>query len=146
MVFFFYDGLHVSRLCQLFRCIVLLVDEYDLPLLTTGSDSAEYYGKFLRSLKDLLQNSFLKYVIMTGCTSINNLKANDADTISDGSLTKELNVIDISTQNEYNAICGYTESEIRKYYSHHINEIMRRHDRTEAVSYTHLTLPTIYSV
>jgi len=72
---------------------------------------------------------------MTGCTSINNLKTNDADTISDGSLTKELNVIDISTQNEYDAICGYTESEIQKYYSRHINEIMRRHDRTEEEVY-----------
>ena len=139
------------------RNIALLVDEYDLPLLA-GSDSLEYYVKFLRSLKALLQNGYLKYVIMTGCTSINNLKVDTGDKTSPVRLSRELNVEDISLQPEYNGVCGYTKSEIQKYYGHHINEISTRHKRTEEEVFTEIqcwydyymfsgstTEPTIYN-
>ena len=35
-------------------------------------------------------------------------------------------------------MCGYTANEIREYYGHHINEIMRRHERTEEEVYNEI--------
>ena len=87
--------------------VVILVDEYDAPLLDTVMDAASFerLRLMLRSFYSPLKESaeHLRFVFLTGITRFSQL-----------SIFSELNNLKIiSLRDEYAAICGITEEEIR---------------------------------
>ena len=86
---------------------VVLIDEYDAPLLDTVMDEASFEKLriMLRSFYSPLKESaeHLRFVFLTGITKFSQL-----------SIFSELNNLkNISMRDEYAAICGITEEEIR---------------------------------
>ena len=89
------------------RNVVVLVDEYDAPLLDTVMDEASFekLRSMLRSFYSPLKESaeHLRFVFLTGITKFSQL-----------SIFSELNNLkNISMRDEYAVICGITEEEIR---------------------------------
>ena len=89
------------------RNVVVLVDEYDAPLLDTVMDEAsfELLRTMLRSFYSPLKESaeHLRFVFLTGITKFSQL-----------SIFSELNNLrTISMDDDYAEICGMTEEEIR---------------------------------
>lgn len=88
------------------RRVVVLVDEYDKPLLATMSSNPEQEERnreickgFFSALKDM--DGFLRFVFFTGVTKSATL-----------SIFSDLNqLLDISMDDEYSGICGFTEDE-----------------------------------
>lgn len=90
------------------RPIVILVDEYDKPLLETMTvneaqeeKNRRLYKGFFSVLKD--EDEYLKFVFFTGVTKFNKV-----------SIFSDLNQLrDISLTTAYAGICGMTENELR---------------------------------
>ena len=89
------------------RPVVVLVDEYDKPLLEVMTDNElEEHNKavfkgFFSTLKSY--DRYLKFVFLTGVTKFSKV-----------SIFSDLNHLrDISMSNDYTEICGITEDEIR---------------------------------
>ena len=88
--------------------VVVLVDECDKPMISTmisnpeqEEKNRELYKSFFSVLKDM--DGYLRFVFFTGVT-----KSTKASVFSD------LNqLIDISMDDEYSGICGFTEDEVR---------------------------------
>lgn len=87
--------------------VVVLVDEYDNPLLKARDKAQEeknrnLYKNFFSVLKD--QDRYLKMAFFTGVTKFSKV-----------SIFSDLNQLDdISLQDSYSGICGFTEAEIKK--------------------------------
>ena len=89
------------------RQVVILVDEYDKPLLSTmlsnpeqEEKNRELYKGFFSVLKDM--DGYLKFVFFTGVTKFTKV-----------SIFSDLNqLIDISMDDAYSGICGITEDEM----------------------------------
>ena len=88
---------------------VVLVDEYDKPLLEGGSTervehNKEVFKGFFSTLKSY--DGYLKFVFMTGVTKFSKV-----------SIFSDLNQLrDISLSAEYAHICGISEREIKEYF------------------------------
>ena len=96
---------------------VVLVDEYDKPLLEVMTDdSLEEHNKavfkgFFSTLKSY--DRYLKFVFLTGVTKFSKV-----------SIFSDLNQLrDISMLNEYSAICGITEDELKVNFEPEINKM-----------------------
>jgi hypothetical protein len=91
--------------------VVLLVDEYDSPLL----DNIQYPLKFESILLKLQKfytaikasSNYLKFSFITGMT---NFKKTSQFFCSN-------NIIDLTLESDYSEICGFTETEISKFYN-----------------------------
>ena len=89
------------------RQVVVLVDEYDKPLLSTmisnpeqEEKNRELYKGFFSILKDM--DEYLRFVFFTGVTKFTKV-----------SIFSDLNqLVDISMNNEFSGICGITEDEL----------------------------------
>ena len=88
---------------------VVLVDEYDKPLLEGGNPeriehNKEVFKGFFSTLKSY--DSYLKFVFMTGVTKFSKV-----------SIFSDLNQLrDISLSAEYAHICGISEKELKEYF------------------------------
>ncbi len=105
--------------------IVILIDEYDKPLLDSISNDTLYehnrneLNGFYGVLKE--RDECIKFCMITGVTKIG--KVNIFSGLN--------NLGDISLLPQYNAICGITESEFREYFRHSITDFANNHDLTE---------------
>ncbi|MDD6427913.1 MAG: AAA family ATPase, partial [Lachnospiraceae bacterium] len=89
------------------RQVVVLVDEYDKPLLSTmisntkqEEENRQLYKGFFSVLKDM--DGYLKFVFFTGVTKFSKV-----------SIFSDLNQLkDISMDKRYSGICGITEDEL----------------------------------
>ena len=104
------------------RQAVILVDEYDKPLLESAGNEAlqEHYRATLRAFYFNLKScdAAIKFALLTGVTKFSKL-----------SVFSDLNNLnDISMQREYATICGITEAELEKYFAAGIEELARRND------------------
>ncbi|MDE6010249.1 MAG: AAA family ATPase [Muribaculaceae bacterium] len=102
--------------------VVILVDEYDKPLVgnLNKDDDFEHYRAALASLYSNFKSSaeYIKLVFMTGVSRFSKL-----------SVFSDLNNIsDITFENEFADICGITESEIRDYFKHGIEDLAREEE------------------
>ena len=91
------------------RQIIVLIDEYDKPLLSTFEDDAkelnESYRKILKGFFAVLKSGdpYLRFVFITGVTRFSKV-----------SLFSDLNnLYDLSSDAAYSAICGITEAELQ---------------------------------
>ena len=88
------------------RQVVVLIDEYDSPLLDTNSDPA-LQQKLRNTVRDFFSplkgmGQYLRFLLLTGISKFSQL-----------SIFSELNNLqNISMRDEYSALCGITEKEL----------------------------------
>ena len=106
------------------RRAVVLVDEYDKPLLEVmGDNDLEEHNKavfkgFFSALKSY--DGYLKFVFLTGVTKFSKV-----------SIFSDLNQLyDISMTKDYDGICGITEAEMKRDMMPCIEEMARSNDMT----------------
>ncbi|MGP1455590.1 MAG: AAA family ATPase [Treponema sp.] len=89
--------------------VVVLVDEYDKPLLETMNDNLELneiYRKILKGFYGVIKSSdqYLRFAFLTGVTKFSKV-----------SIFSDLNNLrDISLEESYAGICGITETELKQ--------------------------------
>ena len=90
--------------------VVILIDEYDKPLLETiepkDAELNEAYRKILKSFYGVIKNcdQYIRLAFLTGVTKFGKI-----------SIFSDLNNLrDISLENDFSAICGITEDELHK--------------------------------
>ena len=117
----------VTALARKFgRNVVILVDEYDVPMHGLEKASA-LYAENQAVLRSVFQqckanDAFVKFCFVTGVARFNQTSLYSGPN----------NFTDISMAKEFATVCGFTKEEIVRCIAEGI----------QAVSYTHLTLPT----
>ncbi|MDR0864039.1 MAG: ATP-binding protein [Candidatus Symbiothrix sp.] len=105
--------------------VVVLIDEYDSPILDTmGNSEATAVRKFLQGFYKRLKavDDHLKFVFLTGVTKAAKV-----------SIFSVLNSpYDITIDDKYASICGYTQEELESNFSGHINDTAAHLDMTKA--------------
>ncbi|MDR0939649.1 MAG: ATP-binding protein [Mediterranea sp.] len=113
--------------------VVILIDEYDSPLLdSTGDEKLRkelrlITREFFSPLKD--NTEILRFLFITGITKFSQM-----------SIFSELNSLDnISMWQQYNSICGITESELTRDFKTDIEALAANNDETYEQALAHLT-------
>ena len=111
---------------------VVLIDEYDAPLLDSNSDSAlqgqlrTEMRKFFSPLK--AQGQYLRFLFLTGISKFSQM-----------SIFSELNNLqNISMRDDYSAICGITEQELRTQLQIDIEQMAQANKETYEEACVHL--------
>ena len=109
-----------------YRCVVL-VDEYDKPLLETADNPKrqahikDVFKGFFGRLKKM--DDCIQFIFITGVTKFHKV-----------SIFSDLNQLnDISLNKNFSAICGITEKEISQCFLPEIKHLAKRQDMDEAV-------------
>lgn len=97
--------------------VVILVDEYDKPLLSTINDKhlQNEISKELKSFYGVVKSldSYIRFAMFTGVARFSKV-----------SIFSDLNnLMDISLSEDYNSICGITETELLKYFKDPIDGV-----------------------
>lgn len=108
------------------RNVVVLVDEYDKPVLQTMRNERlqEEYRNELKAFYSVLktQDKHIRFAFLTGVTKFGKV-----------SVFSDLNnLMDISMDHRYNAVCGITEEELTSYFKNEIGMLAVAHGDTEA--------------
>ena len=112
--------------------VVVLIDEYDAPMLDTMAD-LELKKKVRNQVRDLYsplkaQSQYLWFVFLTGITKFSQL-----------SIFSELNnLTDISMDRRFVEICGITEQEIHDNFDKEVGELAEQYDITKEQCYARL--------
>jgi hypothetical protein len=105
--------------------VVVLIDEYDKPILDTmGTPEAKDVREFLQTFYVVLKGTddHLKFVLLTGVTKVAKV-----------SIFSGLNSLnDITLDERYATICGYTQEELEHDFFEHINATAVRLDMSRA--------------
>ena len=105
--------------------VVILVDEYDKPLLQT-IDNEELHDKFKGILKGVYSvlkscDEYIRFGMLTGVTKFSKI-----------SLFSDLNnLMDISLDENYTDICGITEEEIKTNFVEHLQAFADKENTTK---------------
>ena len=107
------------------RGVVILIDEYDKPILQTLRDpelQAEHRAQ-LKAFYSVLktQDRYIKFAFLTGVTKFGKI-----------SVFSDLNLIDISMDYRYVNICGTTEEELKSYFKDGISELASANGNSES--------------
>ena len=97
--------------------VVILVDEYDKPMLDniTNKKMAKDIRDALRNIYTVIKGSdkYIKFVFLTGVSKFSKVN-----------LFSELNhLLDISLDERYATICGYTHEDIQNHFFHHLEGV-----------------------
>ncbi len=100
--------------------VVILIDEYDAPMLGTIYDNerSEDFKKIVKELFSPLKKlePYLRFVFLTGITKFSQM-----------SLFSTLNNLDdISLDDEYSALCGFTVDEVRRSFASGIRSLAKK--------------------
>ena len=124
---------HADRFSQIIKTVyektgklvVVLVDEYDKPLLNVIDDD-ELLNSFRALLKSFYgvikgEDQYLRFVFITGVTRFDKV-----------SIFSDLNnLIDISMSNKYDQICGYTQKELESVFDNEIISVAEANSITK---------------
>lgn len=106
--------------------IIILVDEYDKPLLLTLEEGLEdlnnEYRRILKGFFAVLKSGdpYLRFVFITGVSRFSKI-----------SLFSDLNNLnDISADEDFSAICGITDEELKANFQPEIEALSRKHTLT----------------
>lgn len=107
------------------RGVVILIDEYDKPILQTLQApelQAEHRAQ-LKAFYSVLktQDRYIKFAFLTGVTKFGKV-----------SVFSDLNLIDISMDYRYVNICGTTEEELKSYFKEGISELASANGDSES--------------
>ena len=112
--------------------VVILVDEYDKPLLETVNDETLNAGNRaqLKAFYEVLKqcDQYIRFALLTGITKFSKT------TLFSG----VNNLVDITLLNDYANICGFTEEELTQYLTPEIQRLAALQD--ESVEQTRATL------
>lgn len=102
------------------RRVVILVDEYDKPLLQTLDNKAlqAEYRSTLKAFYSVLksQDQYIRFALLTGVTKFGKV-----------SVFSDLNnLFDLSMDERYQSLCGITEEEIHAYFGEPVRELAGR--------------------
>ena len=104
--------------------VVILVDEYDKPLLETVEDEALNEGNrsLLKAFYEVIKqcDRYIRFAFLTGITKFSKT------TLFSG----VNNLIDITLLDDYDAICGFTEEELTAYLSLEIEKLAQQSKST----------------
>ena len=104
--------------------VVILVDEYDKPLLETVEDEALNEGNrsLLKAFYEVIKqcDEYIRFAFLTGITKFSKT------TLFSG----VNNLIDITLLDDYAAICGFTEEELTAYLSPEIEKLAQQSKST----------------
>lgn len=107
------------------RKIVILVDEYDKPILDTMhiTDLHESLKAELRAFYSVIKGSdeYIRFVMITGITKFGKLNI----------FSGMNNLKDISLIPKYNTLCGISEPEFHRYFAQSIADFADEHDLSE---------------
>ncbi|MDR1793507.1 MAG: AAA family ATPase, partial [Bacteroidales bacterium] len=97
--------------------VVILIDEYDKPLLDNLFKSKELIETIKEFLSDFYtqvkaNEQYIKFVFLTGISKIARV----------GVFSKLNNLTDISFRAKYGEMCGYTEEEIKTYFTDYLQD------------------------
>ncbi len=115
------------------RQVVILVDEYDKPLISTMVDNKELYEEYRKMLKGFYGvikscDEYIRFVFLTGVTKFSRV-----------SIFSDLNNLsDISLQKEYAEICGITQKELELNFLPEIEALAQRYGNTKEEIITEL--------
>ena len=123
--------MHNSMLYELLTClykaygpVVVLIDEYDKPILDNLSDlkKAKEMREVLRSFYTALKScdEYLRFVFMTGISKFSKM----------GVFSAMNNLEDISMNEHYGDIAGYTQTELEHYFADRIENIAASQNST----------------
>lgn len=116
-----FDGL-IKKLAEKYnRQVVVLVDEYEKPVIDAIDDKclSDKYREALRGFYSVLKSDdkYLKLVFLTGVTKFGQMSVFSALN----------NIKDISLDERFSSICGITESELLTYFNEGIKDFARKH-------------------
>ncbi len=106
--------------------VVILVDEYDKPLISTMTDNKELYEEYRKILKGFYGvikscDEYIRFVFLTGVTKFSRV-----------SIFSDLNSLkDISLRREFSEICGITQEELEANFQPEIKSIAERYNYTK---------------
>ena len=107
------------------RNVVILVDEYDKPILQTllNEKLQEDHRNQLKAFYSVLktQDCYIKFAFLTGVTKFGKI-----------SVFSDLNLIDLSMDYRYVNICGTTEEELKSYFKEGISELASANGDSES--------------
>ena len=105
--------------------VVILVDEYDSPILDNISSPKirEANRKILHSFYKVLKakDDFIRFVFITGVTKFAGLSV----------FSGLNNIKDLTFNEKYNSICGYTQEELESAFDEHITAIAQKKQISE---------------
>ena len=116
-----FEGLITRAYEKTGKQAVVLVDEYDKPLLETMSDNPEVhetYRKILKGFYGVLKScdQYIRFAFLTGVTKFSKV-----------SIFSDLNNLrDISLEEFYAGVCGITEAELKEYFQPEIQAFGER--------------------
>lgn len=123
----------IQRACeQAGRRVVILVDEYDKPLLQAldKPDLQAEYRATLKAFYSVLktQDRYIRFALLTGVTKFGKV-----------SVFSDLNnLFDLSMDERYQALCGITEEEIHRYFEEPMHQLADRNSLTYEAAYARL--------
>ena len=101
-------------------CVVLLIDEYDKPILEhIGSmKDAEQYRDFIANFYQIIKGSerYLRFTFVTGITKFSKVSI----------FSKLNNLYDISMDSEYSTMFGYTQEELEANFAEYIDAAVKK--------------------
>ncbi|WGS65501.1 ATP-binding protein [Marinitoga aeolica] len=105
--------------------VVILVDEYEKPILDNinNKEKAERYREILRDFYVTIKSrdEYIKFVFLTGITKFTKT----------GVFSALNNLNDISLDNDYSQMLGYTQEELESYFAEYIKETAEKLKITE---------------
>ncbi len=119
-----FDELIIKAKKKYGKNVVVLIDEYDKPILdniekpSLAEEIRDFLSNFYGILKGL--DEHLRFVFLTGVSKFSKVNL----------FSKLNNLEDITLDENYSTLCGYTEDEIKEYFKEHLKgadmEKMRR--------------------
>lgn len=105
--------------------VVVLVDEYDNPILETMHDSqlVSNIRKRLKNFYGVLKSTdkYLKFTFITGISKFSKV----------GIFSGLNNLFDITLDEQYSTICGYTEQDLHGIFQGHVEQFLASRDLTK---------------
>ncbi|MDR2382515.1 MAG: AAA family ATPase, partial [Prevotellaceae bacterium] len=99
------------------RQVVVLVDEYDKPIIDhlSNKETLEANKEILHDFYQVLKASdeYIKFIFLTGVSKFSGLSVFSALN----------NIVDITLNRKYAALCGYTQEELEYYFTDYLDEI-----------------------
>jgi hypothetical protein len=100
--------------------VVILIDEYDAPLLDliTQSEVGKEIRTNLQSFYSVIkgEDANLKFVLLTGVSKFTKVSI----------FSKLNNLVDIGMNPKFSALCGYTQNELESYFSDYLEGVDRQ--------------------
>ncbi len=112
--------------------VVILIDEYDKPILT-AIDNEELQEKFRRRLKSVFsvlktKDQYIRFALLTGVSKFSHM-----------SVFSDLNNLkDITLNERYADICGISEKELHTYFNDSIKKLAQKNSLTIDEAYAEL--------